>query len=132
MRWIGQAEFALERMIWWADSRYAHGSMLSEKQGIQWMIPDSVLELYQSKLMVLHAAYRIEHGLDVKGEVSMAKYHVATTLWSVVDRAVQVHATMAPAAHAGGPVTSPSPAHPPCTRVQEVMPRVAAGGRPGR
>jgi acyl-CoA dehydrogenase len=94
MRWIGQAEFALEKMIWWADNRYSHGSMLSEKQGIQWMISDSVLELYQSKLMVLHAAYRIEHGLEFKGEVSMAKYHVATTLWRIVDRAVQVHGAL--------------------------------------
>jgi acyl-CoA dehydrogenase len=91
MRWIGQAEEALERMIWWADNRYSHGSMLSQKQGIQWMISDSVLELYQSKLMVLHAAYRIERGDDFRQEVSMAKYHVANMLWNVVDRAVQVH-----------------------------------------
>jgi acyl-CoA dehydrogenase len=94
MRWIGQAEFALERMIWWADNRYAHGSMLSEKQGIQWMISDSVMELYQSKLMVLHAAYRIEKGLDFKTEVSMAKHHVANSLWRIVDRAIQVHGAL--------------------------------------
>jgi acyl-CoA dehydrogenase len=37
MRWIGQAETALEMMIDRSLDRYAHGSLLAEKQGIQWM-----------------------------------------------------------------------------------------------
>jgi acyl-CoA dehydrogenase len=74
--------------------RYSHGSYLAEKQGIQWLISESTIELYQAKLMVLHAAYRIEHGLEFKTEVSMAKHHVANTLWRVVDRAVQVHGAL--------------------------------------
>jgi acyl-CoA dehydrogenase len=94
MRWIGQAETALEMMIERARTRFSHGSLLSEKQGIQWMIADSAMELYQAKLMVLHAAYRIEHGLPFKAEVSMAKHHVANTLWRVVDRAIQVHGAL--------------------------------------
>ncbi|MGH7823298.1 MAG: acyl-CoA dehydrogenase family protein, partial [Candidatus Binatia bacterium] len=46
MRWIGQAETALEMMVDRATKRFAHGSLLSEKQGIQWMIADSTMELY--------------------------------------------------------------------------------------
>ena len=80
MRWIAQAETALDMMVDRSLNRYAHGSMLAEKQGIQWMIADSTMELYQSKLMVLHAAYRIDHGLDFKSEVSMAKHFVANML----------------------------------------------------
>jgi acyl-CoA dehydrogenase len=94
MRWIGQAEVALDLMVERACSRFSHGSLLSEKQGIQWLISDSALELYQSKLMVLHAAYRIEQGLDYGNEVSMAKYHVANTLWRICDRAIQVHGAL--------------------------------------
>jgi acyl-CoA dehydrogenase len=94
MRWLGQAEVALDAMVERARTRYAHGSLLSEKQGIQWLISDSAIELYQAKLMVLHAAYRIEHGLEFKTEVSMAKYHVANTLWRICDRAVQVHGAL--------------------------------------
>ena len=60
MRWIGQAEIALDMMVDRSLNRYAHGSLLAEKQGIQWMIADSAMELYQCKLMVLHAAYKIE------------------------------------------------------------------------
>jgi acyl-CoA dehydrogenase len=94
MRWLGQAETALEMMIDRSLNRYAHGSLLAEKQGIQWMIADSTMELYQSKLMVLHAAYRIEHGLPFKTEVSMAKHFVANSLWRIIDRSIQVHGAL--------------------------------------
>ena len=46
MRWIGQIEQALEMLVDRSQKRYAHGSLLSEKQGIQWMISESALELY--------------------------------------------------------------------------------------
>jgi acyl-CoA dehydrogenase len=74
--------------------RYAHGSLLGEKQGIQWMIADSTMELYQCKLMVLHAAYKIDRGEDFKSEVSMAKHFVANALNRIVDRAIQVHGAL--------------------------------------
>jgi acyl-CoA dehydrogenase len=94
MRWIGQAENALNMTIDRALKRFAHGSLLAEKQGIQWMIADSTMELYQSKLMVLHAAYKIDNGLDFKSEVSMAKHFVANALNRIIDRAIQVHGAL--------------------------------------
>jgi acyl-CoA dehydrogenase len=94
MRWIGQAETALNMLIERAMKRYAHGSLLAEKQGIQWMIADSTMELYQCKLMVLHAAYKIDRGEDFKSEVSMAKHFVAGSLNRIIDRAVQVHGAL--------------------------------------
>ena len=94
MRWIGQAETALDMMVDRALNRFSHGSLLAEKQGIQWQIADSAMELYQGKLMVLHAAYKIEHGLDFVSEVSMAKHFVANSLWRIVDRAIQIHGAL--------------------------------------
>lgn len=94
MRWIGQAETALDMMVDRALNRFSHGSLLAEKQGIQWLIADSAMELYQGKLMVLHAAYKIEQGLDFVSEVSMAKHFVANSLWRIVDRAIQVHGAL--------------------------------------
>ncbi|HVE94576.1 MAG TPA: acyl-CoA dehydrogenase family protein [Acidimicrobiales bacterium] len=94
MRWIAQAETALDMMVDRSLNRFSHGSLLAEKQGIQWLIADSTMELYQAKLMVLHAAYRIENDLPFKTEVSMAKHHVANTLWRVIDRAIQVHGAL--------------------------------------
>jgi len=94
MRWIGQIESALEMLVQRAETRELHGAPLAEKQAIQWMMADSAMELYAAKLMVLHAAYKIEHGLPFRQEVSFAKHHVANTLWRVVDRAVQVHGAL--------------------------------------
>ena len=68
--------------------------MLAEKQGIQWMIADSAMELYQCKLMVLHAAYKIDRGDDFRTEVSMAKHFVANSLNRIIDRAIQVHGAL--------------------------------------
>jgi acyl-CoA dehydrogenase len=104
MRWIGQTERALEMLVDRATKRFSHGSLLSEKQAIQWMMSESAIELYSAKLMVLHGAFRIERGLAFKQEVSMAKVHVANTLWRVIDRAIQVHGALgysrdAPLAH---------------------------------
>jgi len=94
MRWIAQAETALDMMVDRSLNRFAHGSLLAEKQGIQWMIADSTMELYQAKLMVLHAAYRIDSGLDFKSEVSMAKHFVANALGRIIDRSIQVHGAL--------------------------------------
>jgi acyl-CoA dehydrogenase len=94
MRWLGQAEIALDLTVERATTRFAHGSLLSEKQGIQWMIADSTMELYQAKLMVLHAAYKIDRGEDFRSEVSMAKHFVAGALGRIIDRAIQVHGAL--------------------------------------
>ncbi|MGW0804823.1 acyl-CoA dehydrogenase family protein [Nonomuraea sp. NPDC002799] len=94
MRWISQAETALDMMVDRALHRYSHGSLLAEKQGIQWLIADSAMELYQCKLMVLHAASKIDKGEDFRTEVSMAKHFVANSLNRIVDRAIQVHGAL--------------------------------------
>ena len=94
MRWIAQAETALDMMVDRSLKRFAHGSLLAEKQGIQWMIADSTMELYQAKLMVLHAAYRIDRKLDFVSEVSMAKHFVANALGRIIDRSIQVHGAL--------------------------------------
>ncbi|WP_219471724.1 acyl-CoA dehydrogenase family protein [Nonomuraea rhizosphaerae] len=94
MRWISQAETALDMMVDRALKRYSHGSLLADKQGVQWLIADSAMELYQCKLMVLHAAYKIDRGEDFRTEVSMAKHFVANSLNRILDRAIQVHGAL--------------------------------------
>jgi acyl-CoA dehydrogenase len=94
MRWIGQAEIALDMMVDRSLKRFSHGSLLAEKQGIQWKISDSAMELYQAKLMVLHAAYLIDAGEDFRTEVSMTKHFVANALNRIIDRAIQVHGAL--------------------------------------
>jgi acyl-CoA dehydrogenase len=94
MRWIAQAEMALDMMVDRSLNRFSHGSLLAEKQAVQWMIADSAMELYQCKLMVLHAAYKIDRGDDFTAEVSMAKHFVANSLNRIIDRSIQVHGAL--------------------------------------
>ena len=94
MRWIGNAEQALEMLVDRATKRVSHGSRLADKQMIQMMMSKSAIELYQAKLMTIHAAYLIENELPFRHEVAMTKYHVANALWNIVDRAVQVHGAL--------------------------------------
>ena len=85
---------ALDMMVDRSLNRYAHGSILAEKQGIQWLIAESAMELYQCKLMVLHAAYKIDRKEDFTAEVSMAKHFVANSLGRIIDRSIQVHGAL--------------------------------------
>ena len=85
---------ALDMMVDRSLNRFSHGSLLAEKQGVQWMIADSAMELYQCKLMVLHAAYKIDRGDDFTAEVSMAKHFVANSLNRIIDRSIQVHGAL--------------------------------------
>jgi acyl-CoA dehydrogenase len=94
MRWIGTAETALELLTGRALTRALHGGVLADKQLVQAMMAESAMELYAAKLMVLHAAYLIEHELPFRQEVSIAKHHVANMLWRIVDRAIQVHGAL--------------------------------------
>jgi acyl-CoA dehydrogenase len=95
MRWIGQAEVALDMMVDRSDEALRPRVGARRQAGDQWMIADSAMELYQGKLMVLHAAYKIDRGDDFRSEVSMAKHFVANALNRIIDRAIQVHGASA-------------------------------------
>jgi alkylation response protein AidB-like acyl-CoA dehydrogenase len=90
MRWIGQAQRALDLMAERALQRETFGKPLARRQAVQWWLADSAIELYASRLMVLHSAWKIQTGKEYRQEVSMAKVYVAEALGRIADRAVQV------------------------------------------
>jgi alkylation response protein AidB-like acyl-CoA dehydrogenase len=90
MRWIGMAQRALDIASTRALTRETFGAPLAERQAVQWMLADSAMDLYASRLMVLHSAWLIESGRPSRQEVSMAKVYVAEALGRVVDRALQI------------------------------------------
>jgi acyl-CoA dehydrogenase len=94
MRWLGQAQRAFELMIERANSRYAHGSMLSEKGEIQRYVAESAAEIQSHRLMTLDAAQRLDAGEDARTEIALIKFHGAKMLHNVIDRAIQVHGAM--------------------------------------
>jgi acyl-CoA dehydrogenase len=90
MRWTGVAERALEIAAQRMQSREAFGSLLADKQALQWMVADSVMELHAGKLMVRHAAEQIAGGSEGRIESSLTKIHVAESVNRIIDRAIQI------------------------------------------
>jgi acyl-CoA dehydrogenase len=92
MRWIGICERALDILCRHAATReIAPGKPLGSKQIVQQWIAESRAEIHAARLMVLHAAWKIEkQGVyAAREEISLIKFTVARTLGRVVDRALQ-------------------------------------------
>jgi len=94
MRWIGVAQRSLDLAADRALSRSTFGEPLAQRQTVQNWLADSAMDLYASRLMVLHAAWLIERGAEFRQEVSMAKVFVSEALGRVVDRALQIHGAL--------------------------------------
>ncbi|HZV72273.1 MAG TPA: acyl-CoA dehydrogenase family protein [Conexibacter sp.] len=90
MRWIGIAQRALDLTAQRLPTRSAFGARLADHQALQFFLADSAMDLYASRLMALHAAWRLERGLPHRQEVAMVKTFVSEALGRVLDRAVQV------------------------------------------
>jgi len=92
MRWIGVCERVFDIMCRRAVEReLAPGKPLGTKQTVQEWIAESRAEIQAARLMVLHAAWRIENegAHAAREEISLIKFSVAGTLQRVLDRAVQ-------------------------------------------
>jgi len=97
MRWIGICERAIEMMCRHAGSReIAPGRPLATRQTVQEWIAESRAEIDAARLMVLHAAWKMERvgQREARAEVSTIKFFVANTLQRVLDRAIQVHGAL--------------------------------------
>jgi acyl-CoA dehydrogenase len=96
MRAVGMADRAVELMARRAIQRTVVGGRLAEKQMVQDLIARSRIEVEAARLVVLHAAWK----MDTAGkkaawpEISMAKVLAAQTACRVVDRAIQVHGAL--------------------------------------
>lgn len=96
MRWIGQAKRAFDMMCERATYRYAHGSVLGDKQTVRNWIADSAAEIQAAKLMTLQAAWVIDqHGAKAaRKEIALIKFFGAKVLHDVIDRSLQVHGSL--------------------------------------
>jgi acyl-CoA dehydrogenase len=93
-RAVGKATHVLELMTAYANDRQQFGSRIGDFQMVQQMLADSVIEINAARLMVLHAAWMIDAGLDARDHIAMVKVHASETLGRVVDRGVQVFGGM--------------------------------------
>ncbi|WP_309678669.1 acyl-CoA dehydrogenase family protein [Polaromonas sp.] len=93
-RAVGKASHVLQLMVDYASQRKQFGQPIADFQLVQQMLADSVIEINSARLMVLHAAWMIDQGLDARDWISMVKVQAAETLGRVTDRAVQVFGGM--------------------------------------
>jgi acyl-CoA dehydrogenase len=92
MRAIGGAERAFEIMCRRANERESFGGKLAEKQFVQDFVAKSRMEIHGARLMVLHAAWKMdtEGKRAARQEISMIKVVAANVFMDVLDRAIQV------------------------------------------
>lgn len=91
MNSVGQMWRAFDLMIERAASREVHGGVLKDKQFVQGFIADSYMDIQASRLMTIHAAEKIDRGLDAaRTDISAIKVFVPAAYSRVVDRAIQV------------------------------------------
>jgi acyl-CoA dehydrogenase len=96
MRSIGQCELALELMTERALERTTFGRKLADNANVQDWIAESRVEIDQARLLVLHAAWRMDTQGNAAARVDVAaiKLVAARLQTRVLDRAMQVFGAM--------------------------------------
>src|SRR4051812_2416097 len=92
-RCCGAAARLIDEATAFARQRPMSGEMLGDKQAVQFMLADSLTELWAARLMTYRTAEAIDAGEDVKvshGQASMAKLYASEMANRVADRAVQI------------------------------------------
>jgi (R)-benzylsuccinyl-CoA dehydrogenase len=94
-RCIGMGERLVDLMVVQAKNRTTFGKPLADRQAIQWMIADSVIELHATRLMVDDAARKLDSGVvDIRREASATKVFATEMISKIVDRCMQMHGAM--------------------------------------
>jgi acyl-CoA dehydrogenase len=93
MRLIGAAERALAAMCARVSTRVAFGKSLAEQGVIGEWIADSRIEIDQARLLVLHAAEKMDAlgNKAARAEIAMIKIVAPNMALRVIDRAIQAH-----------------------------------------
>jgi acyl-CoA dehydrogenase len=92
-RCCGAAERLIDLSSGFAASRQAFGASISQYQGVQFPLADSLTELAAARLLTFHAAHEFDVNSDAKivhGKAAMAKLYASEMAGRVADRAVQI------------------------------------------
>jgi acyl-CoA dehydrogenase len=92
-RCCGAAARLLDLSRGFAARRQAFGASISQFQGVQFPLADSLTELAAARLLTFHAAHEFDVNPDAKivhGKAAMAKLYASEMAGRVADRAVQI------------------------------------------
>ena len=90
MRWLGLAKRSLEIASAYISEREGFGIKLADRESVQLLLGDAAKEIHIGRLLVMHAAWKLDQGDFARKEVSIAKVHVADALHKAVDTAIQL------------------------------------------
>lgn len=90
MRWWGAAQRCHDIAVDYACRRKAFGKPLIEHEGVGFMLARNEVDLRQTQLLIDWTAWTLDNGSRATTESSMAKMQCAETLYTIVDRCVQV------------------------------------------
>ncbi|MCV2866125.1 acyl-CoA dehydrogenase family protein [Albidovulum sediminicola] len=91
MRWLGLAKRAMEIAAEYTSRREGFGIRLADRESVQIKMGELAHEIQIGRLLVMHAAWKLDQGDFARKEVSSAKVHVANTLHKAVDTAIQLN-----------------------------------------
>ena len=91
---LGRAERALEYAKQWAVDRVQFGQQIGKFQGVSFKLADMAVELRAAELLVLEAAWKLEHKSATDTDMAIAKLKATEMLAMVADEALQIHGGM--------------------------------------
>jgi acyl-CoA dehydrogenase len=87
---VGVAEEAVRIASAWAKDRETFGALLASRQGVQFPLADSRVEINAARWLMWDAAWQDERGEDARNASSIAKLYGTEMGFRVVDRAIQI------------------------------------------
>jgi len=90
MRWLGLAKRSMEIANAYIQEREGFGVKLADRESVQLKLGEVAHDIQVGRLLVMHAAWKLDAGDYARKEVSSAKIHVANTLHKAADTGVQL------------------------------------------
>lgn len=90
MRWLGLAKRAMSEARAYVEQRRGFGMKLADRESVKIKLGEVAAAIQIGRLLVMHAAWKLDQGDFARKEVSLAKIHVSETLHKAADVAVQL------------------------------------------
>ncbi len=91
MRWLGLSKRCMEIAQAYVADRTGFGVRLADRESVQMKLGEVAHQIAIGRLLVIHAAWKLDQGDRARKEVSMAKLHCADTLHNAADTAIQLN-----------------------------------------
>jgi len=88
---VGIAQAALEDSVRYSKERKAFGKVISNFQGLQFMMADMATRIEASRLLTWQAAVMKDKNMNYSKKSAMAKLYAAETAMWVTTKAIQIH-----------------------------------------